>query len=106
MISGQSSWARDECRVKMFETLGGLASRAVNGAPRLNRSRIVASKEVARYSSVMTVRSGIQAEIASVGIRIPERLNANPIWPGRPCRRAGRLLAAVRGRRCRRVRRT
>jgi hypothetical protein len=50
---------------------------------------MVASSEVARYSSVITVRSGIQAEIPRVGIRTPDRLNVKPIWPGAPLASGG-----------------
>ena len=61
--------------------LRAVASRALNGAPRFHRSRRVEISEVARYSSVTTVRSGIQAEIASVGMRTPERLKVKPNCP-------------------------
>lgn len=78
LMSGQSACSRGSSRVKIELKLGAVASRSVKGFPRSHRSRMVASKEVARCSSVTTVRSGIQAEIANVGIRTPERSKVKP----------------------------
>src|SRR5262249_20244315 len=79
--------------------LGALASRALNGAPRLNRSRIVASSEVARYSALMTVRSGIRGGLAGVGFGSRGGWTGNPTWPGRPWPRGGPRARGGRGRR-------
>ncbi len=38
--------------------------------------------DVLRYSSLTTVRSGIHAEMATAGMRTPDRSKVNPISPG------------------------
>ena len=78
MTSGQSDCSRGVSSVNTGPKLRAVASRALNGAPRFQRSRRVEIREVARYSSLMTVRGGIQAEIARVGMRTPEPSNRNP----------------------------
>ena len=80
--SGQFSCGRGTVSDETPAKLRASASRAVSGAPRSHRSRIVESSDVERYSSVTIVRSGIQAEIATVGIRTPERSKLKPNWPG------------------------
>jgi hypothetical protein len=64
---GQSSGGRGVSREATLRREGAIASRGLNGAPRDQRSRIVWSTEVLRYSSSTTLRSGIHGEIAPGG---------------------------------------
>ena len=82
VTSGQSSGARGLASERIGAISGATASRAVKGAPSDHRSRSVRINEVCRYSSVITRRCGIHAEIAMAGTRTPERSNVKPICPG------------------------
>ena len=64
-----------ECQAPEEERLAQSAQRGV----RHERSRKVRITEVLRYSSLMTVRSGIHAEMAMAGTRTPDRSNVKPI---------------------------
>jgi len=76
---GQSSGARGLSRVSNGARSGAVASRPVSGLPRFHRSRIVRITDVWWWTSLTTVRSEIQGEIAIAGSRTPSRLKVKPI---------------------------
>src|ERR1700722_17402889 len=77
MTAGQSAGSRGLSRLSTGAMSAATASRPVSGPPSGQRSRRVRMTEVFLYTSVTTVRGGIQAEIAIAGTRGPERCSRN-----------------------------
>ena len=89
---GQSVTGRGVVRDSTGARSAATASRWVRALPNAQRSRSVRITEVLRNSWFTTVPRSIQAEIANVGMRTPERSNRKPICPAGAARSGGGTL--------------